>query len=209
MFKINNGYILKSVETPLNSLDKFNSEYALTNQSQYQREVIEIYGNVVDGSVTIKEEKAGVGINIKSGIETAMPLGFMNVKFMSGESTLQINSYKLLPGAQVYVGKEATLNIKNVNMVIYDTYEEKFEYIDPAGTSYKNGSENPYGYMNLHSSWFSSNTQDKGAQFIVAGSVYCDGYIGGTGTIKGSEDGVGKITINNDKATMKIGRAHV
>ena len=94
--------------------------------------------------------------------------------------------------------------VDNVSRMVDQTkFPEKFEYIDPAGTSYKNGSENPYGYMNLHSSWFSSNTQDKGAQFIVAGSVYCDGYIGGTGTIKGSEDGVGKITINNDKATMK------
>ena len=214
LFKLNSGYLIKSVDTPLNEFDDFNSNFEKTNQSQYQREVFEIFGNITDGSVRISHSTtilvAPVGIDISTGVDIAMPIGFMDIRFEEGTSTLSTNSYKFLPGSSLFVKEGATLNIEKINMIFYETYLEEYKYTPPAdqqGNTHPtyNGMQNEhFGYMFKHADWFNSGREDIGAQFIIAGNVYCsnNGSIGcNGGTIKGKDKG--KIAIATESASMK------
>ncbi len=198
LFELKNGYIFKTVEDLTNI--GVNSSYISTNQSMALRGVFEVYGDVDDNSIHIEEKVMNIaGIDITTGPDCPMPIGMMKVNIMSGTTLIDTNSYKFLPGSELYINDGAILNIaSNVSIIFYDEYKEEYPYTQgdssvPAGNS--------IGYYSKITEWIrlKGETDEFGAQFKVAGKLLC--YGGVAGIIKG--EGSGTIIISNTEPEIR------
>lgn len=202
LFELTNGYLYKMVEnTSSSNVINFTDSYDSDNQDVTLRGVFEVYGDIVDNSIEIKKSYLGQGINIKTGPDYPMPIGFMRIKIMSGTTAIRSNSFKFLPGSELYIAEGAKLVVNNgISLIFYDKYPENYQYTDPQGNVFTEGTKNPYGYYKLHSSWVNDKeeTDEFGAQLIIDGYLECNGNLGGI--VKST--GTGKVKIASNKATL-------
>lgn len=206
LFDLSNGYIIKKVEdtTSQTYINKsLLSSYNVSNQDITQRDVIEVYGSFSDNIVSMTATYLGIKKGIETGKNYAMPMGFMNINLKDdgkgnvGKGELKNNSYKFLPGSRLVVDEGCSLTVSSgLNIIFYDeNYDDLFTF-SPNASSHTPES---MSYRTHHSAWFNSSRTDKGAQFIVNGTLESSGNIGGE--IKTTSD-TGFISLSSSSATL-------
>lgn len=206
LFDLSNGYIIKKVEdtTSQTYINKsLLSSYNVSNQDITQRDVIEVYGSFSDNIVSMTATYLGVKKGIETGKNYAMPMGFMNINLKDdgkgnvGKGELKNNSYKFLPGSRLVVDEGCNLTVSSgLNIIFYnENYDDLFTF-SPNASSHTPES---MSYRTHHSAWFNSSRTDKGAQFIVNGTLESSGNIGGE--IKTTSD-TGFISLSSSSATL-------
>ena len=200
LFTLSSGYIVKSVEDTTKVTD-MNSSIYTSNQDITQRDILEINGDFVDGSMKIELKLGGrLPVNIATGTDMAMPIGFFKIYLMSGTGTLSNNSYQFLPGSELFIAEGATLNISSdVHIGFYDEFPDDFSYIH--GSTTTSGASCTYSYQNKHSHIYDDGNvkPEYYSKLIVNGYLNCEGYLGGFV----SSTGNGKVYIANTNASFK------
>ena len=193
LFKLSSGYIEKSAK-PAASWTSSDEEYTAldtivgSNQICGQIDVIDIYGNVADGQVSIKIKLAIFTVNMKTSTDTPLPIPYMDITVRSnGTLNLSNSSYKFMPGAKLTVEEGATLETASgVQLVMYSTIQcnsaENFE-----------GNPKPF-YPGLC-------IDQTDALLIVNGTATINGRVSGKITANASNATV-KITQNNTQITV-------
>lgn len=197
------GYIIKTVEDTTKNTN-INSSFTTSNQDVTQRDVMNIFGDFKDNIVSVIIKVLGTQ-TISTSTEMAMPIGFMKIIINSGNGILSKNSYKFLPGSNLYIDKNAIVTIDSgVNIIFYDEYSDDYSYIN--GSTTTSGYTNPYSYRKIHSAIYSATTtinsllsSDYQAKCIIDGKLICNGSIGGVVENTGS----GTLILSNNSATLK------
>ena len=170
------GFFVKKVEDTTKNTN-INKIYDALSQDVTQREVIEIYGDFQDNSVsmTIADLK-----EVKTSANMPMPFGLMRVEIVEGTGTMSSSSYKFLPGAEFIIHEKAQLNIASgISIVFYDTFAgETYKYTEKTMKSSKTQDPCNYSYKVIHSSWYSNKSFD-GTKVIVNGKLVSDGNLSG------------------------------
>lgn len=189
LFSLTSGYVVKWAECTTDSKYYLTNEnrtisqkYLDLNQHITQRDVLEIYGDFHDNSISVHVEIKilfTIARDITTSTSLALPIGFMRIIFKEGIGNLSVNSYKFLPGSSIIVEKNADLTIASgVQMIIYENYSDK----DVSYTNSK-GVTGPYnnGYWNKHSAIYSNNNviDNYYSKFIVDGKLTINGNVGG------------------------------
>ena len=202
LFELKNGYIIKEVEDTT-VITNINTDMYSTNQNITQRDILRINGDFIDGAVELTVKISLLSADIKTSTELAMPIGFFKIFLESGTGSLSQNSYQFLPGSELYIGEDATLNIaKDVHIMFYDEFADDWEYIaTKSATTGTRGKDNGYSYQNKHSAIYTDGIVNSQyyAKLTVEGTLNCNGYLGGK--VYGS--GNGRIYIANNNAKLK------
>ncbi len=206
-----NGYIEKTTSSPGSSISQNNSNISY-GSNLYNRDKLTIYGNCKDSSISLKKTVLGAGVDITTGVNYPLPIGYMDVEIGSKDGTktglLTLNevSYNVLPTATICVNKNSTINVSNgVNVVFadYAAYSRIHEELD---TNSKGGK----GDM------LSGASSTTPAKFEIYGTVnFFEGTTLGGKIVAGEADGaklnmasgVGlnpTITLNNDETYTEL-----
>ena len=192
IFEITNkdGYILKSVEGAENSL--MNQSYVSSNQDITQKEILEVYADIIDNSQTISIKAPLVGsVDLNINTEQAMPIGFMKIILKPGsKANLGNISYKFLPGSSLTIENGAELNLgSEASLIFFNEFNES------------NAGKGSWSYDLKHSDWYKKlGTDEFGAQLVINGKLVSNGYIGGIAKSTGS----GLMYVNNNSASTKV-----
>lgn len=127
LFNLIDGYILKTANEGI----KYSSKTELltitgSNQSQGQKDSVEIYGKCFDNSVSITIAASILSIPVSTSTDFPISISYMDVIVGNdkngniGNLTFQISSYKFYPGSSLIVEEGASLTIKkNVNLTMF------------------------------------------------------------------------------------------
>ena len=177
LFQLTSGYIIKKVKDTT-STTNINNTYTVNNDDQISvKDVLEIHGNFNDHTVTVD-----FIVDITTGTNYAMPIGFMEIDFVEGTSQLSANSYKFLPGSSLIIGKDAQLTIASgVKVIFYDEYPDDYPYKSSSSADPVTGTANPYSYQNKHSAIYTNGLVKDGYHplLLVDGSLIIKGNLGG------------------------------
>ena len=199
LFQLTSGYMLKQAEDTT-EVTNMNTDPYSSNQKITQRDVLRINGDFNDGSVSIKV-KVIFSVTISTSTSLAMPIGFFRIRIESGTATLSKNSYAFLPGSELYVGEEATLNIENdVNMIFYDQYPDDYQYTYEGTTT--SGATCAYSYQKVHSAIYENGIvkPEYESKLTIDGRVNCNGAIGGNVYSKNA----GQLYIADSQAQLNV-----
>lgn len=178
-----------------------NTSYTTSNQDVKDKEVYDIEASVIDNTISIVISAQLVGeVPIETGSTLPLPIGNMEINFLSGNSTLSANSYNLLPGAVVYVAPSARLNLSNASasITMMNDYVDNYTYTDPSGAV---TTKSPYAYYNLHSEMYNGTTikDQYKVKFVVDGTLISSCAFSGEITSNGG----GNITLSKNTSTYK------
>ena len=181
-------YVLKSVK----AVNDINSNIGSRNQesgasAKNNRDLIAVFGNYFDSSVSIKVSKYGIDIALSTSTSVPLPIGYMDVTVSKGTLSLSASDYMILPGATIKVEEGANLIVgKDVDItaVPYDTISA-------------------YGW-NINYTAFSTwnNTNKTNGRFIINGTLTCESGANIGGLVECEADGA-TVILKNTTATYK------
>ena len=181
-------YVLKSVK----AVNDINSNIGSRNQesgasAKNNRDLIAVFGNYFDSSVSIKVSKYGIDIALSTSTSVPLPIGYMDVTVSKGTLSLSASDYMILPGATIKVEEGANLIVgKDVDItaVPYDTI------------SAYGGNRNYTAF----STW--NNTNKTNGRFIINGTLTCESGANIGGLVECEADGA-TVILKNTTATYK------
>ena len=204
-FKLSSGSVSKKTKDAFGN-DSFKTDYLSDNQLTSQKEMFEFNGIMTDGKISIEAVVSvpvlgSLPVNIATGTDLPVPIGFFEIYIKSGSLSITQTSYKFLPGSLLRVGEDATMNIgAGVQARFYDEYLDDFDYYNGEDAPRENGYETAHSYRYHHSDWYAQKNSlgdEFGGRLVVEGKMICNGSI--SGNIKGS--GNGMIDVKGETST--------
>lgn len=200
---LDKGYIRRTIEDTTKSTN-INSSFSSSNQDLTQREVYEIYSNIIDNEIHVSLKILTVSVNINTSTDLAMPIGLMKLIIKNGYTvTFSKNSYKFLPGSLLQIDEGGKLLLNNAtNTIFYDEYYDNFTSTNQGGTSTNHAS---FSYHIQHKALYNVSNDiytvkdDYISKIIVNGTLEVQGGFGGLIETNSTN---GKIIFNSNNATI-------
>ena len=121
LFNLSSGYLEKKVLNNATNTELKN--VTGNNQVKKQIDIINIYGNCSDGSISMQINATGSSFTMSNSDGTALPISYMYINICSGTSQFN-KSYKFLPGSHLNVSPEATLSIMQSGIMFFYSLEQ-------------------------------------------------------------------------------------
>lgn len=178
MFHLMDGYVIRS-----------HIPYDGTSDSD--KIVMDLYGTMNSGSLTITQTVIFYSVYFKSSTKDLPILGNMCLKVADGSVFNMNHSYKLLPGAEILIDEGGTLNINSSgSLYLYhdDDYDDLYSYGGYARRTYY--SRDVLG-ASTYSRWSTGGITINGLLNVDGGAFYTStnpGVISGTGVISYAND---------------------
>lgn len=201
LFKLSEGYIEKTAIPADSSTNKDLDTITGSNQLKGQKEDVKIYGTVVDGSITIRADLAGIlSVDMTTGTNNPLPIPYMDIRVCKGGNlTLENSSYKFMPGSALLVDDGGYLTVGSNAKLVFYSVEDCAELEKPV--TYKASkdaaaSDYPYNYMTKY-------CVDKSDAYfeINSNNTSLEGYLSGKITTKNQDI---KINIKNASADITV-----
>lgn len=128
LFNLSSGYIVKSASESKKTNTATNlSSVTGSNQVKGQKDIVSIYGQCSDNSISLTISASGTSFDMKTNTNLAASIPYMDITIGDdkagnvGNLTLSASSYKVMPGSSIKVEKNANLTVsKDAKLLLYE-----------------------------------------------------------------------------------------